>query len=118
MKSTIFAFFLSLMLAGSAYGHEGTTISDVLSQLNRIDSNVVELMGMHQSDPDPRTIDVTLGADYRSEVMTTYTPELSPGTIPKNSGVVIPNITDGFDGTGPDRGAIIDGRPTPLYGDR
>ncbi len=63
-------------------------------------------------------IDVTLGADYRSEVLTTYTPELSPGTMPKNSGVAIPNITDGFDGTAPDRGAIIDGRPTPLYGDR
>jgi hypothetical protein len=61
---------------------------------------------------------VTLGADYSTEVTVPYIPALSPGTAPKNSGVVIPNITDGFSGGAPDRGAIIEGRPIPQYGDR
>lgn len=47
-----------------------------------------------------------------------YTPTLAIGTAPKNSGIAIPNITDGFSGSAPDRGAIIEGRSVPLYGDR
>jgi len=66
---------------------------------------------------NPWTTTVTLGADYHTEVTGTYTPILSPGTAPKNSGAVIPNITDGFSGGAPDRGAIIAGRPIPQYGD-
>jgi hypothetical protein len=31
---------------------------------------------------------------------------------------VIPNITDGFSGAAPDRGAVIAGRPVVAYGDR
>ena len=45
------------------------------------------------------------------------TPILAAGTAPKNSGVAIPNISDGFSGAAPDRGAIIAGRPIPQYGD-
>jgi hypothetical protein len=67
---------------------------------------------------NPWTTTVTLGADYHTEVTVAYTPVLSPGTAPKNSGVAIPNITDGFSGGAPDRGAIIEGRPIPQYGDR
>ena len=67
---------------------------------------------------NPWTVEVILGVDYRSEVTASYTPGLAPGTAPKNSGVVIPNITDGFDGDAPDRGAVIAGRLAPLYGDR
>jgi len=67
---------------------------------------------------NPWTVPVTLGADYHTEVTVAYTPALSPGTAPKNSGAVIPNITDGFTGGAPDRGAIIEGRPIPQYGDR
>jgi hypothetical protein len=48
---------------------------------------------------------------------TSFTPILKPGTAPKNSGAVIPNVTDGFSGAAPDRGAIIEGRPIPQYGD-
>jgi hypothetical protein len=66
---------------------------------------------------NPWTTTVTLGANSISEVTATYTPELSGGTAPKNSGVVIPNITDGFSGAAPDRGAIIAGRLIPTYGD-
>ena len=67
---------------------------------------------------NPWTAPVTLGADYLTEVTASHTPALSPGSAPKNSGVVIANVTDGFSGSAPDRGAIIDGRPVPAYGDR
>jgi hypothetical protein len=67
---------------------------------------------------NPWTVSVDLGVDYHTEVLTAYTPILAPGTTPKNSGVVIPNITDGFTGGAPDRGAIIEGRPIVQYGDR
>jgi len=67
---------------------------------------------------NPWTVVVAMGADYYTEVLVAYTPALSPGSTPKNSGVVIPNITDGFAGGAPDRGAIIEGRPIPQYGDR
>ena len=53
-----------------------------------------------------------------TEVTGTYTPTLAGGTAPKNSGAVIPNITDGFTGTSPDRGALISGRDLPAWGDR
>jgi hypothetical protein len=67
---------------------------------------------------DPWVTPITLGADYHTEITVRYTPVLRPGTAPKNSGVVIPNITDGFAGGAPDRGAIIEGRTIPQYGDR
>jgi hypothetical protein len=67
---------------------------------------------------NPWTVTVILGTDYRTEITTAYTPVLATGTAPKNSGVPIPNITDGFSGAAPDRGAIIEGRPIPQYGDR
>lgn len=67
---------------------------------------------------NPWTTAITLGVDYHTEVTTGYIPTLSAGSAPKNSGVSIPNITDGFSGSAPDRGAIIEGRPIPQYGDR
>ena len=76
----------------------------------------------HQQDnitvKNPWTTAINLGASHLAEVTQTYTPVLAPRTKPKNSGTVIPNIPDGFSGTAPDRGAIIDGRPIPIYGDR
>jgi hypothetical protein len=70
------------------------------------------------SESDPWVTPITLGPNYRTEVTVGYTPVLRAGTAPKNSGVVIPNITDGFSGNAPDRGAIIEGRAIPQYGDR
>lgn len=67
---------------------------------------------------NPWTVKVTLGADYYTAVSTDYVPALSRGTTPKNAGAVIPNITDGFSGGAPDRGAIIQGRTIPQFGDR
>jgi hypothetical protein len=66
---------------------------------------------------NPFTEDIVLGESYRDEVTQTYLPILLPGSSPKGSGVVIPNITDGFIGAAPDRGAVIDGRALVQYGD-
>jgi hypothetical protein len=67
---------------------------------------------------NPWTTTITMGANALTEVTATYTPVLAAGSSPKNSGVPIPNITDGFSGAAPDRGAIIGGRAVPTYGDR
>lgn len=67
---------------------------------------------------NPWTTTVTLGANALTEVTATYTPVLAAGSAPKNSGVPIPNITDGFSGSAPDRGATISGRAPVQYGDR
>jgi hypothetical protein len=67
---------------------------------------------------NPWTTAVTLGTDYRTAVRDTYIPIVAPGSAAKNSGVTIPNITDQFSGSAPDRGAIIGGRGIPVYGDR
>lgn len=66
---------------------------------------------------NPWTTQVVLGADSRTEVTQTFTPVLSSGSSPSGSGAVIPNITDGFSGSGPDRGALIAGRSQPTWGD-
>jgi hypothetical protein len=70
------------------------------------------------TQPDPWTTTVTLGPNSLTEVLATHTPALAAGTAPKNSGVAIPNITDGFSGAAPDRGAIIGGRDLATYGDQ
>jgi hypothetical protein len=69
------------------------------------------------AESNPWTTTISLGAESLTEVTATFTPVLRAGTSPKNSGVRIPNVTDGFSGTAPDRGAIIEGRPIPQYGD-
>ena len=67
---------------------------------------------------DPFITDINLGTDYHTKIPTLYTPILSSGTAPKNSGIAIINVTDGFSGAAPDRGAIISGIPIPTWGDR
>ncbi len=67
---------------------------------------------------DPFVTDVDMGSGYLTEVVQSYAPTLSNGTAPKNSGVSIPNVTDGFSGSAPDRGALISGRPIVAWGDR
>ncbi len=70
------------------------------------------------SGSNPFVTSITLGSDYHTQVFMLYTPSLASGTAPKNSGAVIPNITDGFSGSAPDRGALIAGVPSPVWGDR
>jgi len=67
---------------------------------------------------NPWTTTVTLGPNSLTEVTQSYTPVLAAGTAPKNSGAVIANITDGFSGGAPDRGALISGRAVPNWGDQ
>jgi hypothetical protein len=69
------------------------------------------------SEDDPFVTSIDLGPDYHTRVSILYSPYLLSGTAPKNSGAIIPNITDGFSGDAPDRGALISGVPTPIWGD-
>jgi hypothetical protein len=69
------------------------------------------------SEYDPFVTNIDLGPDYHTQVSNLYSPYLSSGTAPKNSGAVIPNITDGFSGDAPDRGALISGVTAPIWGD-
>jgi hypothetical protein len=73
--------------------------------------------GDNISENDPFVTSIDLGPDYHTQVDTLYSPWLSSGTAPKNSGAIIPNITDGFSGDAPDRGALISGIPPPIWGD-
>jgi chitodextrinase len=61
---------------------------------------------------------VTLGTNANTEITDVYAPSVAAGSNAKNSGAAIPNITDGFSGAAPDRGAIIEGRAILQYGDR
>ena len=65
---------------------------------------------------DPFTAPITLGADHRTQVMTSVTPTLRAGVTAKNAGVAIANINDGFAGAAPDIGAVIEGRLVPRRG--
>jgi len=67
---------------------------------------------------NPWTNNISLGSNALVEVTQSYTPLLAPGTAPKNSATVIFNITDGFSGAAPDRGALIEGRSVPEWGDQ
>jgi hypothetical protein len=59
---------------------------------------------------------VSLGANHLAEVTTLQVPAIATGATPKNAGVAIPNITDGYSGSAPDMGAIIAGRAVPTWG--
>lgn len=61
---------------------------------------------------------IQLGSDYLTEYKAMAVPVLKSGVSAKSSGVAIPNVTDGFTGALPDRGALIEGRPTPAWGAR
>ena len=61
--------------------------------------------------------EIIFGKDHLAKITRTYLPKLKNGTTPRNSGVVIPNITDGFSGVAPDRGAVISGRREIVIGD-
>lgn len=68
--------------------------------------------------PDPWISPVPLGTNAYTEITQRYAPRLANGTAPRNSGIAIPNITDGYSGAAPDRGALMAGRPDPIWGDQ
>ena len=59
---------------------------------------------------------VALGANYLTYQPTKFNLAVDVGETAKNSGTVIANITDGYSGAAPDRGAVIDGRAAVTYG--
>ena len=103
-------------------GGSGTTLSRARRKLTATQPVFSGAMQRHKDDnitvAQPFTEDIKLNSYYADKVSGIYTPTLRAGTAPKNSGVVIPNITDGYAGAAPDRGAIIDGRSPVIYGDR
>ncbi|MFC1479609.1 hypothetical protein ACFL6F_03335 [Planctomycetota bacterium] len=76
----------------------------------------------HENDiicePDPFEEKIEFGADYMKMLTKLYVPKLKEKALPREAGVAIPGITDGFEGKAPDMGAIITGRPLPVWGDR
>lgn len=102
----------------------GNTYSNLAAAQNGLSATTPIFSGStHRMENDnittanPWTTTITLGANSLTEVTQSYTPVLANGTSPKNSGTNIPNITDGYSGTAPDRGALIEGRPVPGWGD-
>jgi hypothetical protein len=67
---------------------------------------------------DPFTVPIPLGANHLVEVTTHFVPVLGGASVARNAGTAIPNVTDGHSGAAPDMGAVISGRPTPLWGAR
>jgi hypothetical protein len=70
------------------------------------------------SESDPFVTPIALGTDYLTLITASYTPAVATGTVPSGTGIAIPGITDGYAGAAPDMGAVIAGRPAPLWGDR
>ena len=65
---------------------------------------------------NPFVNSIALGPDGATEAKGRTTPTLRSGSAPNNAGVNIPNITDGYSGSQPDMGAVIDGRSPPPWG--
>jgi len=104
--------------------NSGGSYSDFASAKNSLGPTTPLFSGItqrheedHICEADPFIDDIDLGPDFHTRTTELYTPFLSDGSAPKNSGAVIPGITDGFTGSAPDRGALIDGIPTPVWGD-
>ena len=70
------------------------------------------------SQPNPFVNDIQLGASYLTQITDFHVPALADQATPRAKGVPIPGITDGFSGNAPDMGAVISGRPLPVWGDR
>ncbi|MGM0558808.1 MAG: hypothetical protein ACQEVA_20645 [Myxococcota bacterium] len=77
----------------------------------RHDQHVIATSSPFTSDTDP-----TLGDDYLTEVAHSAAPTPAEDARIRNAGTPIPNITDGYDGSAPEMGAVIHGRPVPQWG--
>lgn len=75
---------------------------------------------VHKNDvivsANPFTVKIVTGKDFLTEIVKQYIPTLKQGSAASQSGGEIPNITDGYTGAAPDRGAIIRGRAVPKFG--
>ncbi len=111
--------------AGVWWSNSGGSYTNLADAYTRLPARTPLFSGTtkrHEQDTittiNPWTTSITLGNDYKTEITAKYVPTLASGSAPKNSGAVIPNITNGYSGSAPDRGAIISGRSLPLWGDR
>jgi hypothetical protein len=68
------------------------------------------------TERDPFATDVDLVPDHLTEITTAYTPTLDASSNTKYAGIEIPGITNGYAGSAPDVGALIEGRPIPSWG--
>jgi hypothetical protein len=102
---------------GSVFGNLASAQSGLGNRTPIFSGTTRRMQNDNITESNPWTTTISLGPDSLTEVTATFLPVLRAGTSPKGSGVEIPNITDGHTGTLPDRGAIIEGRPVPQYGD-
>jgi hypothetical protein len=98
----------SLALAQAALGPTTPIFGAITQRLQNDNITVI----------NPWTTTITLGTDYLTQITGDIVPILADGTAPRNSGAVIPGVTDGYSGAFPDRGAVIAGRGFVAYGDQ
>jgi hypothetical protein len=67
-------------------------------------------------EADPFQQPVALGPSHRAEYKGVTVPSLRATSTAKRAGTAIANVTDGFTGTTPDIGAVLEGRPQPRWG--
>ena len=70
------------------------------------------------TERNPFVSAITLGSDHLTEFTSSPVPKLLKRSSAKNAGVIIPNITDRFEGAAPDMGAVIEGRKLPRWGNQ
>ena len=116
------AWFPSGPVWWSNSGGSGNTLAEVAASLPATQPVFSTSTHRHQNDrvsqQQPFLVPVTFGANYLTQITTSHTPTPAAGTALKGGGVAIPGITDGYSGSAPDIGAVIAGRPVPVYGDR
>lgn len=104
------------------HDHSGANLAAVKSGMPA--TTPVRGISTHRMDNDfiieeqPFTDTITLGANYLTEITTFYTPILRSDSVGKYAGIIIPGVTDGFSGSAPDVGAIIEGQDAIAYGDQ
>jgi hypothetical protein len=102
--------------SGGSFG----SVAEARNDLNDTDPVFGASMRRHDGDvvtvQNPFTANIPLGANHRTEIQSLFVPALGNASSPRNAGVAIPNITDGYSGAAPDMGAVIDGRTNPTWG--
>lgn len=103
-------------------GGYGKALAEIQSKIAATSPVFTALGKRHAHDnlteAQPFTQPIVLGQTHLERLSDAVYPLLREGSSPKGTGVVIHNITDGFLGSAPDRGAIITGRSRVAYGDR
>ncbi len=102
----------------SAYSNLANAQSGLRNSTPMFSGSTRRMANDNVTTANPWTTTINLTGNSLNEVTASYEPVLANGTAPRSSGVVIPNITDGFSGAAPDRGALMNGRSVPSWGDQ